>query len=387
MTSFFIRSIVFAVLATSTSLTILAQDKSTYRSKVEEEINSLLTKYHAVGVAVGVVKDRELVYADGFGLKDKETAEPLTERGLFRIASISKSFSATSVMQLVEQGKLSLDDSVTELIGFEVKNPSHPDVTITLRMLLNHTSSINDSQGYFTLDPINPEKSEASTKCYNKYRPGTQYQYCNLNFNMVGAIIERASGLRFDRYVAENILKPLSLDGGFNTNELDKQRFVSLYEWDAKNTKHNVQPRAYALAEDNYENYQFAYSTPRFSPTGGMKMSAESLARYMNMHLGLGESNGVRVISEESANLMQKVDSDLGNYGLALMSKDKLIDGKRLIGHTGSAYGLYSMMFFSPDEKFGIVVITNGCDGTRLDDNVALLKDVSNVLFKQIVAP
>ena len=77
----------------------------------------------------------------------------------FRIASISKSFSATSIMQLVEAKKLSLDDDVSKLVGFKVRNPRFPKTVITLRMILSHRSSINDSQGYFTLDAINPAKN------------------------------------------------------------------------------------------------------------------------------------------------------------------------------------------------------------------------------------
>src|SRR5690606_20997813 len=124
----------------------------------------------------------------------------LSNTDIFRIASISKSFSATSIMQLVEAKKLSLNDDFGNLVGFKIRNPKYPETVITLRMVLSHTSSINDSQGYFNLDVINPSKNKDWAKCYTDKAPGTNYLYCNLNFNMVGAVIERTTGQRFDSY-------------------------------------------------------------------------------------------------------------------------------------------------------------------------------------------
>lgn len=130
-------------------------------------------------MSVAVVKKNKLIYTHSSGLKDIATNTPLTDDGMFRIASISKTFSATSMMQLVEAGKLSLDDDVNNHIGFKVRNPKFPETVITLRMLLSHRSSLNDNQGYFTLDVINPGKNTDWAKCYNDYEPGTAYQYCN----------------------------------------------------------------------------------------------------------------------------------------------------------------------------------------------------------------
>lgn len=79
-------------------------------------------------------------------------------------------------------------------MGFKIRNPKFPETVITLRLLLSHLSSINDKQGYFTLDAINPAKNPDWAKCYNDYEPGKGYQYCNLNFNMIGTIIEKYSG-------------------------------------------------------------------------------------------------------------------------------------------------------------------------------------------------
>ena len=159
-------------------------------NKAAAAIQQIMQENSVMGLSVAVVKNNKIVYAQSFGLKDAETNTPLSNENIFRIASISKSFSATAIMQLLEANKLSLDQDVGELLGFKVRNPKFPETVITLRLMLSHLSSINDDQGYFSLDSINPAKSANWEKCYNNYEPGKGYMYCNLNFNMIGTIIE-----------------------------------------------------------------------------------------------------------------------------------------------------------------------------------------------------
>ncbi len=328
--------------------------------KAEACLQELMQQAKVAGISVVVVKDNQVVYTHSFGMKDIETQTPLTDDCLFRIASISKSFTATSMMQLVEARKLSLKDDVSELVGFTVRNPKFPDKVITLKMILSHTSSINDSQGYFTLDKINPDKNIDWAKCYNDYAPGTGYQYCNLNYNMAGAILERKSGERFDQYVKHHILDPLGLYGGYCVDSLDKTRFATLYEYNTDSAKFIASSAAYAPRSEEIARYTMGYSTPVFSPTGGMKITAQDLAKYMIMHMNYGEYNGKRIIKKRSSKLMQSKIAKKDGYGLAITTRDSLVAGEVLKGHTGSAYGLYSNMFFEPKKKFGFVVITNG---------------------------
>ena len=338
-----------------------------------------------MGLSVAVVKKNEIIYNQSFGLKDAATNTPLSNDCVFRIASISKSFSATSIMQLVEAKKLSLDDDISDLIGFKVRNPKYPDVVITFRLVLSHQSSINDSQGYFTLDAINPSKNPDWAKCYNDYEPGSGYMYCNLNYNMIGAIIERLSGERFDQYVRRHILDPLKLYGGYCVDSLDASRFATLYEYNADSGIFTPAPGAYAPRREEIANYVMGYSTPIFSPTGGMKTTTTDLSRYMIMHIKQGRFKGKKIISKKSARLMQSKIAEQEGYGFGIHTTEKLIEGKTMKGHTGSAYGLYSAMYFQPKEKFGIVVITNGCDPAYVDGfNTVILKTV-NCLYDHLI--
>src|SRR6188768_3997715 len=124
--------------------------------KAEADLQTIMKKFDVVGLSVAVVKKSKIIYTHSFGWKDRETNTPLSDKNIFRIASISKSFSATSIMQLIEAGKLSLEDDLGKLVGFNVRNPKYPATVITLKMAMSHTSSLNDSQGYFNLDVINP---------------------------------------------------------------------------------------------------------------------------------------------------------------------------------------------------------------------------------------
>lgn len=355
-------------------------------NKAEAAIQQIMKENPVMGLSVAVVKDNKFIYTHSFGLKDVETNAPLTNENIFRIASISKSFSATAILQLVEAKKVNLDQDVSELIGFKVRNPKFPETIITLRLMLSHLSSINDSQGYFSLDSINPAKSVNWYKCYNSYEPGKRYEYCNFNFNMIGTIIEKVSGERFDAYIQNHILNPLQLYGGYYVNGLDKSKFATIYEYQPDAAKFVASPNAYAPRTAEVAAYQMGYSAPIFSPTGGMKISAKDLATYMMMHANYGKYNGVRIISKKNSKMMQTAVSDIAAYGFALETPATIIDGKVMVGHTGSAYGLYSAMFFNPQEKFGIVVISNGCHPGETSGYNNVIRKTVNALYDNLIA-
>ncbi len=353
--------------------------------KIETAIQKIFQEEKVAGLSVAVVKKNKIIYTHSFGKKNLETGEPLTNENIFRIASISKSFSATSIMQLVEAGKISLDEDVSNLVGFKIRNPKYPETVITLKLLLSHLSSINDSEGYFSLDYINPAKNPNWAKCYNDYEPGKGYQYCNLNFNMVGTIIERTSGERFDQNVKHHILDPIGLYGGYCVDSLDKTKFASIYDYNADSAKFILSPNAYAPRSEEIANYTMGYSTPIFSPTGGMKISATDLAKYMTMHMNYGKYKGVKIMSKKSAKQMQTPLSEEEQYGFAIENTTKMIDGVQLTGHTGSAYGLFSAMFFDPKKKFGIVVISNGCDPNYTNGYNKVIKRTMNILYDLLI--
>ena len=113
---------------------------------LEAKIRGLMDENRVAGMAVVLVKGDKVVYQQAFGYRDKDTREPLDINDIFRIASISKSFSGVSIMQLVEAGKMSLDDDVNGILGMDIRNPRYPDIPVTIKMLLSHTSGMNDGR-------------------------------------------------------------------------------------------------------------------------------------------------------------------------------------------------------------------------------------------------
>ena len=353
--------------------------------KAEAAIQSIMQSSPVVGLSVAVVKNNKVIYNHSFGFKDVEKQLPLTNASIFRIASISKSFTTTAIMQLVEEKKIRLDQDISELVGFKVRNPAYPNTVITLKMALSHRSSINDSEGYFSLDAIDPAKNPNFAKCYNAYEPDKGYMYCNLNYNLAGSILEKVTGVRFDNYIQQQILQPLGLYGGYNVNELDSQLIAKIYEFNKETQGFTLSPNAYAPRTEEINNYTMGRTTPIFSPTGGMKISANDLAKYMIMHSQLGKYKDGRIISKKLSQQMQEIISEEENYGMALETTTQLIPGKTMIGHTGVAYGLYSIMFFEPKEKIGFVVISNGCDTKTINGFNAVLHQTVNSLYDNLI--
>jgi CubicO group peptidase (beta-lactamase class C family) len=369
----------------STVLLIASHQTIAQAEKAEAAIQQLMQTTPVVGLSVAVVKDNKIIYNHSFGYKDLEQKLPLQNDHIFRIASISKSFTTTAIMQLVAKKQISLDQDVSELVGFKVRNPKFPSTVITLKMLLSHRSSINDSEGYFSLDAIDPAKNPNWEKSYNAYEPNKGYMYCNLNYNLAGSILEKITGVRFDQYIQQQILDPLGLYGGYNVNALDSNLIAKIYEYKRDSTKFTHSPSAYAPRTEEINNYTMGRSTPIFSPTGGMKISAHDLATYMIMHSQLGKYKGGRMISVKLSQQMQAIISEEENYGMALETSTQLITGKTMIGHTGVAYGLYSIMFFEPKEKIGFVVISNGCDPKTINGINGVLHKTVNILFDNLI--
>ena len=358
----------------------------------DQAINNVMNEFKAVGISAAVVKDGKIVYNESFGYKNLDTKTPLANDDVMRIASISKSFTATSLLQLVDKGIISLDDDVSDLIGFPIRNPHHPEIPITLRMVLSHTASIRDKEDYFTLDHLNPAVYGDCVESYFEYKPGEGYNYSNMGLNLAGTILEKVSGVRFDDYVRTNVIHKLGLYGGHNIDSLDANRFALIY---ANRDGEYVESKgAYKSRAEDMPGYVCGYSSPIFSPTGGVKISAHDLAIYMMMHMNGGEYNGIRIISEESSKAMQtpvwmiQKEGD-EQYALCLREFIDFVDDEKYnvpgsypIGHTGGAYGLNSIMIWSPADGWGIVAMTNGFTAV---EGKNFLKCLTNAIYEACI--
>jgi len=349
---------------------------------IHDRILGIMRQYDAVGLSVVVVKDKKILFSDTFGYNPNynnvEKRDPIKNNGIYYIASISKTFVGTAIMQLVEKGLISLDSDVNKYLNFRVENPYYPQVPITVRMLLSHHSSIKKGAPYNSFDKIASKNIDDVKQCFNNSKPGTDYSYSNLGYAILGAVIENVSGLRFDDYIERHIISPMGLYGSYNVSKIDSNLFVKSYRYNKSKGRYIKQYDTYSQNLPSV-GYVKGYSTPSLRPAGGVMISARDLAKYMMMHMNNGlAANGRRIISENSEMLLR--DKTIHN----LYYTKAYIPNVRLVGMNGGARGMHTEMFFSPDKDYGFVILCNGCNSTGSSDS-GLNKLVMRELYNTFI--
>lgn len=399
-------------------------------SSLIREIDPLLTDpvIPVSGYALSVIKDGKIAYERQTGLRridleDPSKNLPMERDTRYRIASISKVFTAIAIMQLYDQGKIDIDEDISNYLGFPLRNPYYPDAVITARQMMSHISSIRDGSAYSVPPAVHIKEcflpggqyygnAEHFAKPENgKDRgPGKYYLYSNLNFGILGTVIERLSGERFDRYMRTHVLLPMGIYASYNVGDFDQEQIhnvAAIYKrfgdgvwaadkpWCAQmdDYQDEVQPHEIisinnpdlgtADYKEDVSDYKIGTNGTIFSPQGGLRISAHELALTAEMFLNKGvASTGNRILSEKAVAEMEKpvwyYQPELDNRdttdsthcygtGLAIMSTDfggdhmvKDVDGLTFIGHTGSAYGLISACFFDPENNVGFAYAFNG---------------------------
>lgn len=333
------------------------------------------------GGIVSVVKDGEVLTARGFGSSDlsaeaEGTASPVDpEQTLFRPGSVSKVFTATAVMQLVEQGKVDLDTDISAYLDFEI--PREFDTPLTLRHLLTHTpgfaerirgmfgpdGSKADLRGLLTNDPP-PEQI---------YEPGTTPAYSNYGYGLAGYIVQRVSGVPFEQYVQDNILKPIGMTSSSFAQPLPED----LAERVSKAYPDNSQPA-------------LPFETINPAPAGALTSSATDMARFMLAQLGeLPQDQAV--LDPDTLELMHQPALEAASLGsradgtrMTLGLFDESRHGHRILGHGGDTNVFHSHMQFYPDDGVGIFVSLNstGPNGIEtLDIRTELMDGFSDRYF------
>ena len=202
-------------------------------ARLDAELSAIVgdAAHPLASLSVLAMKDGKVVYHRQFGNRYIDPANPASNRPanaatMYRIASISKLVVTLGVMKLVEEGKLAIDADIGDAIGYQFRNPHFPDDPITLRMLLSHTSSLRDDGGYYWEAKLGASFKDVllpGGKLYGKgamwaknAKPGAYFQYANLPWGVVGMMMERVTGERFDRLIRRLILDPMELKGGFH---------------------------------------------------------------------------------------------------------------------------------------------------------------------------
>ena len=323
------------------------------------------------------------------GLADVARARSVTADDPVRIASISKLVTAIGVMRLVEQHRLDLDADVSTLLGWRLRNPAFPEVPITLRLLLSHRSSLTDGIDYVL--PLDARLREAVTDAAwdRAHPPGSYFRYTNLNFPVIAAVMERATGERFDRLMARLVLAPMRVEACFtwaSCTPATRARAGVQYRdgQPVKDTPEAIARCPVTPARDggcDLSGWRAGVNGAIFSPQGGLGISAAGLARVGRMLLGGGMLDGVRVLAPAAVRQLETPvwtydggNGDTGGgficrYGLAVTftatgvpgcRDDPFGDARPRIGHAGDAYGLKSGLWIDRARGSGVAYYATG---------------------------
>ena len=299
------------------------------------------------GAVVAVVKDGKLLFAKGYGYSDYEKKAPVSpENTLFRPGSISKLFTWTSVMQLVEQGKLDLDRDVNTYIDFKI--PATFGKPTTLRDIMTHRPGLEETiKDLFVASEkdMRPLSQYLPTHLPHQiYPPGTIPAYSNYATTVAAYIVQRVSGEQFDDYVEAHVIKPLGMAHATFRQPLPE-------------SLKPLMSNGYHLASEGAKGFEFI----QVAPAGSLSASAESMSHFMIAHLQNGRYEGAQILKPETAVQMHQRQQGwpAPMDAMCLGFYEESRNGQRIIGHGGDTEWFHSDLHLLLDSNVGFFVSYN----------------------------
>lgn len=306
-------------------------------------------------MAILVFKDDQVLYEKYLGQSNREQSTALATNDLFLMASISKTITATALMQLYDQGLFELDDPINDYLDFEVNVPGET-TAITFRMLLTHTSGIADGSAlddqyfYGEDSPLalatflegylvpGGTYYNASENFYD-FEPGTEHEYSNEGSALIGVLVEELSGTNFNSYCKQNIFQPLGMNNTFWRLDEINQTIVTPYDYDGQWTKH--------------EHYTFTDY-----PNGGLRSTVRDMHQLATAMLQGGQANGHQLLQASTVDRMLRPQiSDIDNQvGLHYFVMNQ---ANNLWGHDGGEQGVATIMGWNKETGTGAIILTN----------------------------
>ncbi len=306
---------------------------------------------HLPGVAVGVVADQELVWSQGFGFADVARKTPMTPQTKFRMASHSKLFTATAVMQLREDGKLRLDDPVAKYLPwFRVKRAADDDPEITIEHLLTHSSGLPREAGshWTTFDfPTTEELRGLMADRQASFSPDVRWKYSNLAFSVAGLVIEAVSGQRWADYVQQHIYQPLGMSS--SSVDADVAGLATGYN---------------RLMPDNTRTTNPFVDAKAMAAATGITSTVDDMAKFAAAQFRTGRRGGANILSSGSLREMHRVRVLESNWtqGNAIGFAVRREREKVYVSHGGSYPGYQTQTMLYPAGKVAVIVLTNAND-------------------------
>ncbi|MGD8791311.1 MAG: serine hydrolase [Anaerolineae bacterium] len=323
-------------------------------AKLDREIERVFRQSDTPGLAVGVVIDQELVYAKGFGVVNLETGGEVTPRTLFHMASVTKPFVATSIVQLLEQKKLSLDDPIVKhLPYFEMRDRRYP--MLTIRQFVTHSSGMPDVEDYGWDEP---EYDEGALERYVRSLgdrmlvsvPGEGFIYSNMAFEVLGDLIAKVSGQSFADYVKEHILLPLDMnDSSILIQDVDPALLANGY----------VQEEGGTIRATDHYAYNRAHG-----PSSCLYSNVVDMSRWAIANMNGGELEDRRILDASSYELLWTPEVEVGtrdgrprHIGLSWFLSEHA--GHQTVSHGGRDIGYQTNFVMVPDAGVAVIVLSN----------------------------
>ena len=336
--------------------------KSTEASltNIDSLIQAFMNTNHVPGLAACIVKNDRIEWEGYYGFANIATQDSVKPSTIFMLASISKTVTASALMQLYEQGRFQLDDSINAYLPFAVRNPNFPTTAITFRHLLTHSSSIRDGYYpyYWGTDPqidletylrgnLTPEGAHFSPSNYSTLSPGVLVSYCNIGLTLCGYLVQVISGVPFDVYCRDSIFVPLEMSNtAWFLKDLDVSLIAHPYIWNG------------GSSYSDYGHYGYASY-----PDGELRTTVRSLAKWLIANINFGKFNGVRVLDSTTAKMMRTVKywpQNWGGVGLGLVWMTWTFpDGRQVWYHDGRDKGVSTSMNLDEVQKTGVIILTN----------------------------
>jgi CubicO group peptidase (beta-lactamase class C family) len=307
------------------------------------------------GISIAVVSNQDIIWSKGYGYSNTSNKVPAATNTLYSICSISKLFTAVAIMQLYDAGKLRLDDTVDSLLpGYNLKQKYPNSGPITVRSLLTHSSGLprESDYPYWTgPDFPFPKQEEVNSKLKEQetlYPASTYFQYSNLGLTLLGEIVEKVSGKKYEVYVEENILKPLRLN--------DTHPYLP------KNEHGRKMAIGYgALKRDGTRDAVNLFDARGITAAAGFSSNVEDLARFASWQFRLLENEGTEILKSATLKEMQRVhwtDPDwTTTWGLGFSVSRQ--GQTTIVGHGGSCPGYRSTLQLDPKDKMAYTVMIN----------------------------
>ncbi|MEM1002323.1 MAG: serine hydrolase domain-containing protein [Bacteroidota bacterium] len=322
-------------------------------SPITEEIRSTILKqkkfFDAPGIAVGMINNDSVIFAEAHGLRDIDKKTPLTTTSLFHMASVSKPFVATAIIQLMEQGKINLDEKLTFYLPYyTMADERYMDITI--RQMLAHTSGIPNINDY---EWDKPQYDDGAAERYARsqstevldFQPGSQYSYSNPAFDILCDVIAKASGLTFEDYMKQNIFEPIGM-----TNS-------TFYKPEVPETL-AISPHVFGDDLQLEVSDIYPYNR-RHAGSSTLHSNVEDMLLWAQVYLNKGRINGKQIFSEASYELLTTVQTPEGQRKVCLSWFPGDIKDAPIYYHSGHDTGFHTFFGFMPDEKAAIVMMAN----------------------------